>query len=43
MIGPDFDHFCTLVRQRSGLVLGPDKAYLLKARLDPIAPRGRSG
>lgn len=36
MTGPDFDHFCQLVRARSGLVLGPDKAYLLKARLDPI-------
>jgi chemotaxis protein methyltransferase CheR len=36
MIGPDFDHFCQLVRARSGLVLGPDKAYLLKARLDGI-------
>jgi chemotaxis protein methyltransferase CheR len=37
MIGPDFDHFCAQVRQRSGLVLGPDKVYLLKARLEPIA------
>ncbi len=37
MIGPDFDHFCALIAQRSGLVLGPEKAYLLRGRLDPIA------
>ena len=36
MTGPDFDHFCQLVRERSGLVLGPDKAYLVKARLDAV-------
>ncbi|MGZ3377172.1 MAG: CheR family methyltransferase [Phenylobacterium sp.] len=37
MIGPDFDHFCRLVAERSGLVLGPEKAYLLKGRLEGIA------
>ena len=37
MIGPDFDHFCALIMDRSGLVLGPEKAYLLRGRLDPIA------
>jgi len=37
MIGPDFDHFCRLVMTRSGLVLGPDKAYLVQSRLEPIA------
>jgi len=36
MIGPDFDHFCRLVAERSGLVLGPEKAYLLKGRLESI-------
>jgi chemotaxis protein methyltransferase CheR len=36
MIGPDFDNFRRLVLERSGLVLGPEKAYLLKARLEPI-------
>ena len=36
MIGPDFDHFCRLVAERSGLVLGPEKAYLLKGRLEGI-------
>ncbi len=33
----DFDLFSTLVRQRSGLVLTRDKAYLLESRLTPIA------
>lgn len=37
MIGPEFDHFCTLVGVRSGLVLGRDKAYLVGSRLEPIA------
>ena len=36
MTGPDFDNFRRLVLDRSGLVLGPEKAYLLKARLEPI-------
>lgn len=33
----DFDMFCTLLKQRSGLVLTKDKAYLLESRLMPIA------
>lgn len=33
----DFELFSTLVKQRSGLVLTPDKAYLLESRLTPIA------
>ena len=33
----DFDLFSTLVKQRSGLVLSEDKAYLLESRLTPIA------
>jgi chemotaxis protein methyltransferase CheR len=33
----DFDMFCTMLRQRSGLVLTPDKAYLLESRLMPVA------
>jgi chemotaxis protein methyltransferase CheR len=37
MTGPDFDHFCRLVRERSGLILGPEKAYLIRGRLDPVA------
>lgn len=33
----DFDMFSTLLKQRSGLVLTPDKAYLLESRLMPVA------
>lgn len=33
----DFDMLCTLLRQRSGLVLTTDKAYLLESRLMPVA------
>ena len=33
----DFDLFSTLVKQRSGLVLSRDKAYLLESRLTPVA------
>ena len=37
MIGPDFDHLCHLVRTRSGLVLTPEKTYLVTSRLGPVA------
>ncbi len=37
MKSEDFDLFSTLVKQRSGLVLTSDKAYLLESRLTPIA------
>ncbi len=33
----DFDHICKLLKQESGLVLSPDKAYLLESRLLPVA------
>ncbi len=33
----DFDHFCRMIRERSGLVLTPDKAYLVSSRLEPLA------
>lgn len=33
----DFELFSVLVKQRSGLVLTPDKAYLLESRLVPVA------
>ena len=33
----DFDIFSTLVKQRSGLILTRDKAYLLESRLTPVA------
>jgi chemotaxis protein methyltransferase CheR len=35
----DFDMFCALLKQRSGLVLSRDKAYLLESRLMPVARR----
>lgn len=37
MTGPDYDHFCWLVRQRSGLVLTAEKAYLVSSRLASVA------
>lgn len=33
----DYQHFVRLVRERSGLSLGPEKAYLIRNRLDPVA------
>lgn len=33
----DFDYFATTLKQRSGLVLTKDKAYLLESRLMPVA------
>lgn len=33
----DFDYIANLVRDRSGLVLTPDKTYLVESRLGPIA------
>ncbi|HYE50775.1 MAG TPA: protein-glutamate O-methyltransferase [Azospirillaceae bacterium] len=33
----DFDMLCTMLKQRSGLVLTKDKAYLLESRLMPVA------
>ena len=33
----DFDHICKLLKQESGLILSPDKAYLLESRLLPVA------
>jgi len=37
MTGPDFDYFCKLMRDRSGLVLSASKAYLVRGRLEPVA------
>ncbi|MGO1117889.1 CheR family methyltransferase [Rhodovibrionaceae bacterium A322] len=33
----DFQYIADLLKTRSGLVLGPDKAYLLESRLNPVA------
>lgn len=35
----DFDFISQMVRERSGLVLTPDKTYLVESRLGPIARR----
>jgi chemotaxis protein methyltransferase CheR len=37
MSNDDFDLLCRLLRERSGLVLTRDKAYLLESRLLPVA------
>jgi chemotaxis protein methyltransferase CheR len=37
MTGEDFDLLCRLLRERSGLMLTRDKAYLLESRLLPVA------
>ncbi len=39
MTGDDFDILCRLLKDRSGLVLTRDKAYLLESRLLPVARR----
>jgi chemotaxis protein methyltransferase CheR len=33
----DFTYFCKLILDRTGLVLGSDKAYLIDSRLTPVA------
>jgi chemotaxis protein methyltransferase CheR len=37
MTGDDFDLLCRMLKERSGLVLTRDKAYLLESRLLPVA------
>ena len=39
MNGPDFDYLCSAVKDRSGIILTPEKAYLVDNRLAPIARR----
>lgn len=39
MNGPDFDYLCEAVKERSGIILTPEKAYLVDNRLAPIARR----
>jgi chemotaxis protein methyltransferase CheR len=34
----DFDFLAKLLKERSGLIITPDKAYLLESRLMPLAP-----
>ncbi|MCD8570181.1 MAG: protein-glutamate O-methyltransferase [Alphaproteobacteria bacterium] len=35
----DFDIYQALLKERSGLVITPDKAYLLESRLNPVAKK----
>lgn len=37
MLETDFEYFCRITKERSGLILGPDKKYLIEGRLHPIA------
>jgi chemotaxis protein methyltransferase CheR len=39
MIAADFDLLCRLLKERSGLMLSSDKAYLLESRLLPVVRR----
>lgn len=40
----DFDLLATMLKQRSGLIIGPDKSYLLETRLMPVARKhGQKG
>jgi chemotaxis protein methyltransferase CheR len=41
MMSADASYICKLVRDRSGIVLGEDKQYLLEARLAPLAQAER--
>ena len=38
----DFDLYKDLLHEKSGLVLTPDKSYLLDSRLTPVAKNGAS-
>ena len=37
MSAGDFEYFCNLIKDRSGIILSPEKAYLVENRLAPIA------
>lgn len=39
----DYQAVCRLVRERSGISLGPDKQYLVEARLGPLVEKHRLG
>jgi chemotaxis protein methyltransferase CheR len=39
----DFTYFCKLILDRTGLVLGPDKTYLIESRLTPVARKHNLG
>ena len=37
MSAVDFEYFCNLIKDRSGIILTPEKAYLVESRLAPVA------
>ena len=39
----DYDFIRKVLKERSGLVLGPDKQYLLESRLLPVVRKGGFG
>ncbi|MBP2157844.1 MULTISPECIES: protein-glutamate O-methyltransferase CheR [Asticcacaulis] len=39
MTNEDIDHLATMLKARSGLILGSDKTYLIESRLAPVARR----
>jgi len=39
MTPEDIDHLAAMLKQRSGLILGSDKTYLIESRLSPVARR----
>ena len=39
----DFTYFCKLILDRTGLVLGPDKTYLIESRITPVARKHNLG
>jgi chemotaxis protein methyltransferase CheR len=41
--GPGFSAIATMLKARSGLVVGPDKIYLLETRLAPLMKRENAG
>lgn len=43
MRAEDVEHLAALLKARSGLILGPDKAYLVESRLAPVARRDGFG
>lgn len=43
MKAPDLDFLCALVRVRSGLVIGDERAFFVEKRLGPLARRERLG
>lgn len=43
MNAADFDYLCSLLKERSGLILKPDKMYLVESRLLPLVRKRNLG